>query len=149
MKKTILSFATVALLALGANAQESCSSNSVLENIKVITTYTAPADGADMELSNLTDRIGFLYQVADNCSVGLVKNGEDYNLISRYHYTDKIFISVQAPFEDLVDNASIGLGYSLGVWKSFSVEPNYTLPVSTDDDGNREGTFNLSLSYKF
>ena len=90
-----------------------------------------------------------MYNCADKCSVGLTKNNEEYDLIGRYNYSDAIYVSLQAPTEETVDNLSIGLGYSLSVWKGVCVEPNYTMPVSADDNGEREGSFNLGLSYRF
>lgn len=136
--KTILTM-MIALMTIGASAQ----------NFTVVSTYNAPEDGASMELSNFTNNVGVMYKCADNCSVGLVQNGEEYDLLSRYNYSDNVYVSLQAPTEEMIDNLSIGLGYSLSVWKGICVEPNYTMPVNTDDNGEREGSFNLGLSYRF
>ena len=56
---------------------------------------------------------------------------------------------VVAPTEEATDNLSVGVGYSLNVWKGLNVEPNYTMNASADDDGERNGSFNLGLSYRF
>jgi hypothetical protein len=40
-------------------------------------------------------------------------------------------------------------GYSYNVWKGLNVEPNYSMGLKEDENGEREGTFNLGLSYKF
>ena len=37
---------------------------------------------------------------------------------------------------------------SWNVWKGLSIDPNYTMPAKADEAGEREGTFNLSISYK-
>jgi|TARA_R110002167_G_scaffold72438_1_gene203707 hypothetical protein len=139
MKKTILTLMVAIATMIGASAQ----------TFTVVSTYNAPAEGADLELGAITDNLGVLVSVANNCSAGFVKNGEEYDLIGRYNYSDAIYISLQAPTEETTDNLSIGLGYSLSVWKGVCVEPNYTMPVSADDNGDREGSFNLGLSYRF
>ena len=50
---------------------------------------------------------------------------------------------------ELMDNIDLGLGYSFKVWKDLYVDPNYTMPAKADENGDREGTLNLSVSYKF
>jgi hypothetical protein len=139
MKKTILTLIVALATTIGASAQ----------NFTVVSTYNAPAEGADLELGAITDNLGVMVDVANNCALGLVKNGEEYDLISRYNYSDNIFISAQAPTEETLDNLTLGLGYSFVVWKALAVEPNYTMNVSEDESGERNGTFNLGLSYRF
>jgi len=43
----------------------------------------------------------------------------------------------------------IGVGFAFNVWNDLYVEPNYTMPTSEDADGNREGSFNFGVSYRF
>ena len=43
----------------------------------------------------------------------------------------------------------VGVGYSFKVWNSLYIDPNYTMPLKENEAGEREGTFNLSVSYKF
>jgi len=50
---------------------------------------------------------------------------------------------------DLIDRIYLGLGYSFKVWNNLYVDPNYTMPAKADADGDREGTLNLGVSYKF
>ncbi|MDG1314847.1 MAG: hypothetical protein P8P29_04890 [Flavobacteriaceae bacterium] len=125
------------------------------QNFMVITTYNAPEDGADFELSSLTDNMGIGYVLNDTWTVGLIAAGEDsvgdknYDLFGRYNYNANMFVSVQAPTEEMMDNLTIGLGYSFVVWKALAVEPNYTLGLKEDANGDREGTFNLGLAYRF
>ena len=59
------------------------------------------------------------------------------------------YVSFQAPTEEMMDNMTIGLGLSYNVWKGLNVEPNYSMGLKEDENGDREGTFNLGLSYKF
>ena len=139
MKKTILTTLIALAITIGASAQ----------TFTVVSTYNAPAEGADLELGAITDNLGVMVDVANNCMLGLVKNGEEYDILGRYAYSDNIYVSVQAPTEEMMDNLSIGLGYSLKVWNALYVEPNYTMNVSEDELGERNGSFNLGLAYRF
>ena len=79
------------------------------QNFMVITTYNAPEDGADFELSSLTDNMGIGYVLNDTWTVGLIAAGEDsvgdknYDLFGRYNYNANMFVSVQAPTEEMMD----------------------------------------------
>jgi len=139
MKKTILTLIVALIATIGASAQ----------NFTVVTTYNAPAEGESYSVSNFTNSLGVMYTVANNCSAGFIKNGEEYDLLARYNWQGNTYFSLQAPTSETMDNLSIGLGYSLSVWKGVCVEPNYTMNVSADDNGERGGNFNLGLSYRF
>ena len=144
MKKLILTMAVVAFTTLFASAQ-----------FMVVTSYNAPEDGAEWEMTSLTDNMGIGYAVNDAWTVGLIKAGEDslgdasYDLWGRYNWNENVYVSVQAPTEEMMDNLTIGLGYSYNVWKGLHVEPNYSMGLKEDEEGEREGSFNLGLSYKF
>ncbi len=144
MKKLILTMAVVAFTTLFASAQ-----------FMVVTSYNAPEDGAEWEMTSLTDNMGIGYAVNDNWTVGLIKAGEDslgdasYDLWGRYNWNENVYVSVQAPTEDMMANLTLGLGYSWNVWKGLNVEPNYSMGLKEDEEGEREGSFNLGLSYKF
>ena len=60
-----------------------------------------------------------------------------------------MYVSVQAPTEEMLDNLTVGIGYSYDVWKGLHVEPNYSIGLNEDENGERDGTFNIGLSYKF
>tara|TARA_Y100000593_G_C4115202_1_gene239897 strand:+ start:152 stop:586 length:435 start_codon:yes stop_codon:yes gene_type:complete len=144
MKKLFLTMA-VAFSTLIASAQ-----------FMVVTTYNAPEDGAEWEMTSLTDNLGIGYTLNNGkCVVGLMKAGEDslgdasYDLWGRYNWNQNMYVSVQAPTEEMMDNLTIGVGYSYDVWKGVCIEPNYSMGLKEDDDGEREGSFNLGLSYKF
>ena len=128
MKKTILT-TIVALFCLGASAQ-----------ITVISNVNTPSDNETWGVSNFTNNIGVGYQVADKVMVGIQKNGDDYDYIARYNFTNNIYFSAQMPQEAAVENVTMGVGFSVRVWNNLYVEPNYT----TKDD---EGSFNIGLSY--
>ena len=144
MKKLILTMAVVAFTTIFASAQ-----------FMVVTTYNAPEDGAEWEMTSLTDNMGIGYAVNDTWTVGLMSAGEDslgdasYDLWGRYNWNKDVYVSVQAPTEDMMDNLTVGIGYSYNVWKGLNVEPNYSMGLKEDENGEREGSFNLGLSYKF
>ena len=115
----------------------------------VVTTISQPADSAEWGMSNITDNIGIGYKFNDKMTIGVVKNGEDYDLWGRYKI-NFLYISVQAPTDStMMDNMTIGVGYSLKVWNDLYVEPNYSLPLNEDSEGNREGTLKLGVAYRF
>ena len=141
MKKVFLTVA-VALTTLFASAQ----------NFTVVTTYDG--DQEDM-MDKMTQNFGFGYAVNDTWTLGMVTAGEDslgdatYDLWARYSMNGDMYLSLQAPTEDMMDNMTVGIGYSINVWKGLNVEPNYSMGLKEDEDGEREGTFNLGFSYKF
>jgi hypothetical protein len=142
MKKVLLT-AVVALSTLVASAQ-----------FMVVTTY----DGDQEESADkLTANMGVGYVVNDAFTVGLAKGavndeGDDtYDLWARYNLSmmEGAYVGLQMPTKDGSDNMSIGLGFAFNVWNGLYVEPNYTMPTSEDDNGDREGSFNFGLSYRF
>tara|TARA_R100000687_G_C6341442_1_gene114421 strand:- start:154 stop:567 length:414 start_codon:yes stop_codon:yes gene_type:complete len=115
----------------------------------VVTTLNTPAEGESFEVSSITDNLGVGYQVSDKLMVGAVKNGEDYDLFGRYN-VGTVYLSLQAPTDStMTDNMNIGVGYSLCIYKNLYIEPNYTMPMSEDSEGNREGSFKLGVAYRF
>jgi|TARA_B100000767_G_scaffold219075_1_gene207111 hypothetical protein len=142
MKKVLLT-AVVALSTLVASAQ-----------FMVVTTY----DGDQEENADkITANMGIGYMVNDAFTVGLAKGavnaeGDDtYDLWARYNIAqvEGAYASLQMPTEDGSENMNIGVGFAFNVWNGLYVEPNYTMPTSEDDEGNREGSFNFGLSYRF
>ena len=135
MNKLFLTM-TLALVTMFASAQ-----------IMVITTVEQPADDAEWEMSNFTDNLGIGYQLNEKVTIGIVKNGEDYDLWGRYQL-QMGYLSVQAPSEEMADNLNIGVGYSLQVWNGLYVEPSYSMPLKEDGEGNREGVIKVGIAYK-
>ena len=121
----------------------------------VLTTITSVEDEAGETTYNATDKIGLGYQVNDKLMVGFTLDGEDkYELLGRYALMNGVWgtcvYNHEADSEaELMDNMEVGLGYSFKVWDNLYVDPNYTMPLKEDEAGEREGTFNLSVSYKF
>jgi len=141
MKKLILTSA-IAFATLFASAQ----------NFMVVTTF----DGDQEEtMDKVSQNLGFGYALNNTWTLGLIQAGEDidgemtYDLFGRYNWNKDMYVSFQAPTEETMDNLTVGLGYSYNVWKGLNVEPNYSMGLKEDEDGEREGTFNLGLSYKF
>ena len=136
---------TLALCTMVASAQFSA-----------ITTITSVEEENETTY-NVTDKLGVGYQVSEKLLVGLTRNGEDnYDLLGRYALMNGVWgTAVYNYVEDyvgdskLMDNLSLGLGYSFKVWDELYIDPNYTMPAKADADGEREGSFNLSVSYKF
>ena len=122
---------------------------------QVMTTITSTEDEAGETTYNATDKIGVGYLVNDKLIVGLTLDGEDnYEVIGRYVLMNGVWgtcvYNYNADSEtELMDNVELGLGYSFKVWDNLYVDPNYTMPLKEDADGNREGSLNLSVSYKF
>ena len=135
MKKMFLTM-TLALVTMFASAQ-----------IMVITTVEQPADDAEWGMSNFTDNLGVGYQLNEKITIGAVRSGEDYDLWGRYQLKT-VYLSVQAPMEEVADNLNVGVGYSLEVWNNLYVEPSYSMPLKEDGEGNREGMFKLGIAYK-
>ena len=117
----------------------------------VLTTFNEGADST----WNVTDKMGVGYQVNEKLMVGLTLDGEDkYELLGRYSLMNGIWgtcvYSYDADSEaELMDKVKLGVGYSWNVWKGLSIDPNYTMPAKADEAGEREGSLNLSVSYKF
>ena len=142
MKKILLT-AVVAFSTLVASAQ-----------LMVVTTY----DGDQEEnMDKITANMGIGYMVNDAFTVGLAKGavnleGDDtYDVWVRYNLSmvEGAYAALQMPTKDGSDNMSVGVGFAFNVWNGLYVEPNYTMPTSEDDAGNREGSFNFGLSYRF
>ena len=133
MKKLLLT-AVVAFCTLFASAQ-----------IMVVTTYDADLEGSEV----LTANAGIGYQVNDVIAAGIQKDGDDFALFVRYAVKDDIYATFNMPTEDGSDKAQVGLGYSMNVWNSVYFEPSYTMPIKEDAAGDREGSFNFGLSYRF
>ena len=106
-----------------------------------MSNVNEPAEGESWGMENFTDNMGIGYQVNNEVMIGFMQNGDDYDFVARYGLSDNMYLSAQMPTENSADNLTLGVGFSVNVWNSLYVEPNYT----TKDD---EGSFNIGLSYK-
>tara|TARA_B100001540_G_scaffold67925_1_gene61136 strand:+ start:369 stop:830 length:462 start_codon:yes stop_codon:yes gene_type:complete len=153
MKKLFLT-AVVALSTLVASAQ-----------FMVVTTYD---NDLEENADKITANMGIGYMVNDAFTVGIARDGgnheghdhagedhsdedDKYNLWVRYNIAqvEGAYASLQMPTEDGSDNMQIGIGFAFNIWNGLYIEPNYSMPTSEDDNGDREGSFNFGLSYRF
>ena len=144
--KNLFLTAVLAMSTLVASAQ-----------FMVVTTY----DGDQTEtVDQLTAHMGVGYEVMDGITVGAVRTpetavdagDEGYEMFLRYdlgNYMEGAYASLQAPTENMSDNMKIGVGFSFNVWNALYLEPNYTMPVSEDAAGEKEGSFNIGMGYRF
>ena len=117
----------------------------------VLTTVSETTDST----WSVTEKLGVGYQVNEKLMVGLTMDGEDkYELLARYDLHHGLWATCVYNHEaeaegELMDKMDVGVGYSIKVWNNLYFDPNYTLSLKEDEAGEREGTFNLSVSYKF
>jgi len=143
MKKVFLTM-TLAFATMIASAQYSA-----------MTTVTSIEDEAGETTYNVTDKLGVGYQVNEKLMIGFTMDGEDnYELLGRYSLMNGIWGTCVYNYAkdsetELMDKVDVGIGYSWNVWKGLSIDPNYTMPAKADEAGEREGSLNLSVSYKF
>ena len=104
---------------------------------------------------SVTEKLGVGYQVNEKLMVGITMDGEDkYELLARYDLHHGLWATCVYNYEadaegELMDKMDVGVGYSIKVWNNLYFDPNYTLSLKEDEEGNREGALNLSVSYKF
>ena len=132
MKKMFLTMA-LAFVTMVSSAQ-----------FMAVTTINMPEDDAKFEMSNITDNIGIGYVLNDNITLGIVRNGEEYDVWGRYQMK-WVYLAMQMPTEEMTENMTFGVGYSLSVWNNLYVEPSYMMSMKEDS----EGEFKIGLSYKF
>jgi len=136
MKKALFLTAVLVFSTIFASAQ-----------VMIVTTY----DGDQEEsMDKLTANMGIGYAINDNIVIGGVKNGDDYDLFARYNFKDDLYISLQmASGDDNENDMNIGIGYSVNIWNSMYLEPNYSMSTEKDDNGDRDSAFNLGIGYRF
>ena len=129
----------------------SCAALFSSAQFTMVSTINAPADNEDWSVSNVTNNMGLGYNINSNTMVGLVKSGDDYNVFARHKvgFFGIHYLSLETPTENIADNAQIGLGWSICLYNNLYIEPNYPMPLNEDDNGNREGKFNVGLAYRF
>ena len=123
----------------------------------VLTTY----DGDQVEtMDKFTSNLSFGYIINDSFTVGLglgVKDSignSNTNIWGRYSFSmvDGFYVLGEVSTENNDGEDSdikLGGGYAVKIWKGLYAEPNYTMPINENKEGKREGTFNLTLGYRF
>ena len=103
---------------------------------------------------NITDKLGIGYMIKDKIIIGISKNSDYYDVFARYNISNNVLADLWVTCEydylhssddEYKDHIDLGLLYSIEVWNSFYLEPNYTKSMK---DGE-EGQFNIALSYIF
>jgi hypothetical protein len=130
MTKYILTIG-IAMLSLCASAQ-----------YMVTTIVNMPEEGESWEMKNVTDELGIGYMYKD-VVIGMVKSGDDYDVFARYSLTCNAYL-LGTMATDSTHNLSIGIGYSVPVWKELYVEPYYIKEIDSDI----KGVFKIGLTYK-
>lgn len=130
MKKYLLTIG-IAMLSLAASAQ-----------YMVTTTVNMPEEGEKWEMNNLTDEMGIGYMYKD-VVIGVVKSGDDYDAFGRYAFTCNAYL-LGTMATDSTHAISIGVGYSIPLWKELYIEPYYIKEMDSDN----EGIFRIGLTYK-
>jgi len=144
MKKLLLITVTI-LTTLCAHAQFS-----------VMTTVSSVEDEAGETTYNITDKIGVGYQVTDKLMIGATMDGmedkDGYDLVGRYMIMNGVWgtciYNYDPDSDEVINKMDLGIGYSFKVWDKLYIDPNFTMPLEADNSGEREGSFNISISYK-
>ena len=108
----------------------------------VLTTFNEGVDST----WNVTDKLGIGYQVNDKLLIAATKDGDD---VHEGLWATCIYNSYEDELAEIKDRLDIGVGYSYCLWKALHIEPYFTMPLSENDNGEREGEFKLGVSYKF
>tara|TARA_R100000935_G_scaffold54524_1_gene83524 strand:+ start:1107 stop:1541 length:435 start_codon:yes stop_codon:yes gene_type:complete len=122
----------------------------------VTSSLSSPAEGESWAVEDLTENLGLGYTM-DKFTVGVMMNGDDYDLFGRYSLNENLYISGLMTEEE---EMSLGLGYSLKVWDKLYIEPSYMHSMSNNNDmcddmgegkmtEEEKGELKLSLTYKF
>tara|TARA_R100000656_G_C3926463_1_gene123925 strand:- start:441 stop:827 length:387 start_codon:yes stop_codon:yes gene_type:complete len=128
MKKIILTLGIV-FTTLASSAQ-----------FIAVSDVSQPSDNESWGAGNFTNSIGVGYEVNDKLTMGLRKNGDDYDVFGRYNVSGGIFVSAQSSTDEFdLDNIELSLGYSLQVWEKLYVEPSYS----------RDGEFKIGAAIRF
>ena len=92
----------------------------------VTSSLSSPEEGADWAIEDLTDNLGLGYTM-DKFTVGVMMNGDNYDLFGRYSLNDNLYVSGLMTEEEEI---SLGVGYALNVWNNLYIEPSYLLATS-------------------
>ena len=116
-----------------------------------LTTVSENADSA----WTVTEKLGVGYDINEKLMVGITMDGENkYELLARYDLHHGLWATCVYNYEaeaevELMDKMEVGIGYSVKVWNKLYFDPNYTMFLKENEVGEREGSFNLSIAYKF
>ena len=124
--------------------------------LMVTSSLSSQGDGEEWSLDGLTDNLGVGYSF-NKVTVGVVTNGDNYDLFGRYSINDNLYVSGLITEED---EKSLGAGYYIKVWDKLYLDPSYVYNTSRDNDmcddmgmgkegHENKGEFKLGITYKF
>ena len=111
----------------------------------IVSQVQSPNDGDSWEISNFTQNMGVGYSLNNKTMIGAVKDGDNYNVFAR-HKLGFGFLCLEAPTDDMSENMNVGWGMYINIFKGIAVTPMYMIPLK-EEDGGREGSFSIGLSY--
>ena len=112
----------------------------------IVSSMSSPAEGESWEISNLTQNMGIGYNINDKTMIGTYRNGDNYDVFARYNMGFG-FLCLESPTQDSTENMSIGFGSYITLYNNLSINPIYMIPLKEDENGEREGSFKVGLSY--
>ena len=112
----------------------------------LVSSMSSPAEGESWEISNLTQNMGIGYNINDKTMIGTYRNGDNYDVFARYNMGFG-FLCLESPTQDSTENMSIGFGSYITLYNNLSINPIYMIPLKEDENGEREGSFKVGLSY--
>jgi len=124
----------------------SCATLISSAQFTVVSQVNSPADGDNWEISNFTQNMGIGYALNNKTMFGVSKDGDDYNVFARKDLGIG-FLSLESPTEDMMENMNIGWGMYIHLFSGISASPMYMIPLKEDENGEREGSFSIGLSY--
>jgi hypothetical protein len=124
----------------------SCAALLSSAQFTVVSSVNAPEEGESWEISNLTQNLGIGYNINDKTMIGTYKNGDNYEVFAR-HKMNFGFLCLEAPTEEATENMRVGFGSYITIYNGLSINPIYMIPLKEDENGEREGSFKVGLSY--
>ena len=112
----------------------------------IVSSVESPNDGDSWEISNFTNNIGIGYSLNDKTMIGTMKDGDNYSVFAR-HNMGLGFVCMESPTDNMSENMNVGYGMYISLFKGISINPTYMIPLKEDEEGNREGSFSIGLSY--
>ena len=112
----------------------------------IVSSVESPNNGDSWEISNFTNNIGIGYSLNDKTMIGTMKDGDNYSVFAR-HNMGLGLVCMESPTDNMSENMNLGYGIYISLFKGISINPIYMIPLKEDEDGNREGSFSIGLSY--
>ena len=124
----------------------SCAALFASAQFTIVSSVNSPNEGESWEISNFTQNMGIGYSVNDKTMIGVVKEDSNYNVFARQNIGVG-FIALESPSENLSENMNVGYGMNINIYKNLSFTPIYMIPLKEDEEGGRDGSFKVGVSY--